>query len=285
MTGRKKGLFFACVTVMLMLVIGMSVYAAPKKGWTKTSKGYTYYRDGKALKGLQTIGQKTYYFDSKGIQRTSWRKIGKNYYCFHAGTKTKGYMMVNSSRNGIKLGEDGIAILSSDRASAKAKTMSSVSKWLDSIIEKQKVVNKPQKTQLKAVFDYLRKTLPYRFVSHFRTKDSNWDLWSVEYAMKYKRADCHPFACSFAYLANALGYNDITVFSWYTKKYGGQGHSWVRIGKTRIYDVSLSRFNKKSYKLFGMKESTYKKKYPYYKIKHTMKLSDLNSTVKKTSKK
>ncbi len=277
MNNKKKVLLLLLLTSIMMLVTGLNVQAKDK-GWVTQKSGYTYYyRNGQKLTGIQTIGSKVYYFDENGIQRTSWRSDGEHYYYFRVGKKSKGSMLVNGMRNGIQLGPDGAAILSSPRAQEKARLMSAVSAWLDSIIRARKAAKLSRREKLRAVFDHLRKHYPYRYVGHFRKTDPNWDIWSVDFMMAHHYADCHPFACSFAYLANALGYNNIVVFSWYTKKFGGQGHSWVKIGKDRIYDVSLARHDKKSYELFGMKEKTYSSKYYFYKKKHTMKLNYLKS--------
>lgn len=41
--------------------------------------GY-YNAKGKKAKGIVTVKGKKYYFDSKGVLRTGWRKINKKYY-------------------------------------------------------------------------------------------------------------------------------------------------------------------------------------------------------------
>jgi hypothetical protein len=171
------------------------------------------------------------------------------------------------------LGKDGKAILSSDRAKKKADLMARVSVYLDKIIAKQKAVLADKRIKLRVCYDYLRKNYPYRYVSHFMKKDRDFDLKSVEVILDCGYADCHPYAFTFAYLSNALGFSDITVYSWFSKKWQ-TGHSWVRIGN-RVYDVSLGRHNRKSYELFGMGWSRYCRKYSYYKIKAERHLDKL----------
>ena len=44
--------------------------------WKRKNGYYCCYKGSKKLTGLQKISGKTYYFDSKGRQKTGWRKIG-----------------------------------------------------------------------------------------------------------------------------------------------------------------------------------------------------------------
>ena len=244
-------LLLLCICVLLG---SMNAQAAKKKGWVRNSKKqWFYYRDGKALKGMQTIGKKTYYFSKKGVQRTSWRKIGKDYYYFKPAVGSKGYMLKNKKKNGIRLDADGKALLTSTRAQKKAAVMARASKFLDTIVTS----GHSKQEKLKTCFDYLRYNIPYRFTSHFRKKDPNWDIWSANALMDNGYADCHPYACTFAYLANAIGYDKVYIQT--AKK-----HSWVRIG-SRYYDVSISvRFFKNSYFLYGKKKKPFMK----YQEKH-----------------
>ena len=261
------------LTVFLLLACGMSARAENGKGWVKKKNQVYYYENRKPVTGLKRIGRHDYYFDSKGVQGTSWRKIGNDYYYFRCEEKAEGYLLKNTDRNGIKLGKDGKAILSSDRAKKKADLMARVSVYLDKIIAKQKAVLADKRIKLRVCYDYLRKNYPYRYVSHFMKKDRDFDLKSVEVILDCGYADCHPYAFTFAYLSNALGFSDITVYSWFSKKWQ-TGHSWVRIGN-RVYDVSLGRHNRKSYELFGMGWSRYCRKYSYYKIKAERHLDKL----------
>lgn len=254
MTGKKKWFFlFLC----LFLLTGSMTAQAAKKGWKENSKKqWFYYRDGKALKGFQKIGKKHYYFSKKGVQGTSWRKIGSDYYCFKAANGKKGYMLTNTVKNGIQLGSDGKAVLSSERAEKKVKLMARISKYLDKIVSP----GYSKKEKLKKCYDYLRYNIPYRFSGHFRKKDKNWDIWSANALLDNGYADCHPYACTFAYLANAIGYDKVRIQT--AKK-----HTWVRIDK-KYYDVSIAvRFFKNSYFLYAKdKESfmNYQEKHGYY---------------------
>ena len=262
----------ALLAVLLVLSFGMSTLAA-SNGWVKKKNYCYYYQNKKPVKGLQKINGRTYYFDSKGIQRTSWRKIGKSYYCFNAEEKSGGYLLTNTTKNGIQIGPDGKADVRQKRPNRKVQVMVKVSSLLDKIMTKSKKTLS-RKKKLKLCYDYLRKKYPYRLVSHFREKDPDFDLWSVEQLFKRHYADCVPYACTFAYLANALGYKDITILSWYIHKPRKTGHSWVQIGE-KYYDVSLGRHNKKSFHLFSISKKKYKKIYPRYKIKNRKNIENL----------
>ena len=194
-------------------------------------------------------GGKVYFFDSKGIQRTGWRKVGSNYNFFNINTKANGYRKQNCTVNGIKLDANGNAVLSTARQKRKAADMVKVAEWVDKIV----TPGKSKSQHLKQVFDYLRKSVRYKYVGSWKgNKDDNYDLWDLEYVLKNKRADCHPYAATFAYMANALGYSNTNIVSAIT-------HSFVQIDG-KYYDVSLARNNLKSYKLFGMKNYGYSKK-------------------------
>ena len=260
--GMKKKAFPVLLLMCLCLLLGASNAYAASRGWVRTKNCYYYYRNGKKVKGRVRIGNKTYYFDKNGVQRTSWRKIGKVYYCFNTGNADAGYMLTNTKKNGIALGKDGKAALTSKRARKKAKLMARISKLLDKIAKP--AVSK--KTKLKKAYDYLRKKYPYRFTSHFRKKDPNWDIWSANALMNNGYADCHPYASTYAYLANAIGMEKVHLMSAGT-------HSYVRIG-SRYYDVSLGRFRKNKYVYFNMSKKKVKKKLK--KFGHTKVIADLD---------
>lgn len=250
----RKILLLACFAIMLLPI---SVSAAVKNGikvnqWT--GKGGNYYyldENGKYKKGVHKIKNKLYFFDSNGVQRTGWRKKGSAYYYFNIGKKADGYRVSKCTVNGIKIAADGKAQLTNERARRKVAVMVQINEWVDKITSPWKTRDQ----KLKQCFNYLRKNIPYRYVSGFRGKtDTNWDLWGAEYVLKNRKSDCHPFASTFAYMANALGYKDIKVCSlvW---------HSFTYVDG-KYYDVSLARHNKTSYYYFGMK-SYYKNQIRY----------------------
>ena len=231
-----------CLLLLLtacLLVFSTSAYARSKEGWVKEKEQWRYYTNGKKSKGLTRIGQKYYYFTKKGNQGTSWRKIDGAFYFFKTGRRSNAYMLKNTKKNGIKLGRDGKAILSSKRAKKKVKMMAAMSEYLDPLIKS----SWSKKKKLTAVYDYMRRYVPYKFTTHFREKDKNWDIWCANKLLKNGYADCHPFACAFSYLANAIGYRNVIIES-------AKTHSWTRIGD-EYYDVCIGRHNLRNYALFA----------------------------------
>lgn len=104
-----------CACLLFSLVHPAVAHAATYKGdqvaWQiKDGKAYAK-ADGKKLKGLQTIDDKTYYFDKKGVQRTGWRKIKGSYYYFNIASKAEGHMVTSKVVCGVNLGENGAAKL------------------------------------------------------------------------------------------------------------------------------------------------------------------------------
>ena len=228
---------------------------ASEARWKKTSSGYQYLRANgkpyKASKGkilLFTVKGKTYAVDDTGIQLHGWRECGGKYHYFSFGSGKKGYMLTDTKVDGIPLDADGRAKPSTARTKKQVVLMASYSRWADEITASKAGASKEEK--LRIVFDYLRK-LPYRYVSGYKKNDSDWDIWGAEYVYTHRSYDCHPIAAAFAYMAHAIGYQDIQVI---TLKYW---HSFTRIDGL-YYDTSLARHDlnqkgDKYYRKFAMK--------------------------------
>ena len=233
----RRVIFLLCMCLLLAPTVTQA--AAKKTGWKKVKREWVYYQNGKKAKGLTRIGSKDYYFNEKGHQGTSWRKIQNDYYFFKTGRKTKGYMLKDTKVNGIRLDAQGKAILSSKRAARKAKLMAKISEYLDQHTKSSDT----KKKKLRDIYDYMRRNIKFKFTTHFREKDRNWDIWCANKLLKNNYADCHPFACAFSYLANAIGYKDVMIES-------AKSHSWTRIGD-KYYDVCIGRHNLRNYALFA----------------------------------
>ena len=270
----RKAVRILMLVCLLVVCMGAGASAKTvKNGWIKKSNRFYYYENGKKIKGLYTIDGQTYFFGKKGRQQTSWRKVGESYYYFNtAGYMTKGYMLKNTTKNGIKLKKNGKAVLSTPRAKKKVEMMVRVSELLDKVTREAY----SQKKKLKLCYDFLRKKIPYRTASTIRLDDPDRDIYYVNLLLDNGYADCHPYASTFAYLANAIGYEKIKIISADNGK-GAHPHSYVRIGK-KYYDPSLGRFEPKKYKFFGLKSSKmkkYMKKYYHTKIRAKVLLSNL----------
>lgn len=242
---------------------GKKKAAIQKNGWVKKKNRFYYYHNGKPLKGWQRLSGHTYYFGGNGVQRTSWRKIDNSFYCFGPDGGQNGYLLVNTQKNGITIGSNGKAQNLSGRAARKVKAMARISVCMDKIVGNGLAREK----RLRRCYDYLRREVPYRSLTHYRKKDSNRDLWYVEAFLYYKYADCHMYASAFAYLANAIGYDNVVLIH-------ALQHSWVRINGY-YYDVSIGRLSPYSYRLFRMRSYNDMIDKYHYKVKTRRNLSKL----------
>ena len=256
-----KQLRKAVVLLLLLSFIAPHppVSAAPvKAGWKKKAGGFVFYNEkGKLVKAtakekykIIDHGKSRYAVNAKGFQVHGWRKIGKKYYYFRFGNGDGGRMVRGKTVQAVPIGKDGAAKLSSTRVKRKLALMAKFSEWADGITKKIPLASR--KVKLKKIYDYLRR-LPYRSVGSLRKSDPNWDIWGAEYVYKYRRFDCHTVAATFAYLANAIGCSNVTIYMAQTGRYQ---HGFTSVGNL-YYDTSLGRNNKKSYKLFGMKRYWY----------------------------
>ena len=211
-----------------------------KNGWVKKNGTCYYYQNGKKLTGLKKIGTKYFYFDKKGIQKTGWRKIKKDYYFFQIKKGKQGYMVCSRKVNGIQLKKSGKASVKTARNLRKAKLLVHYQEWADKLTKRSMT----KKEKLLTVFNYLRKNLLYVGSIHLDIYAEDFVIEGAEYIYDTGTCfECHTIACATAYLANAIGYEDIQICA-------HSGHGWVEI-EGLIYDTSLSRHNKSSYPYFA----------------------------------
>ena len=222
MSGKKKRkaslrcLFLLSLVGVLLLGAGIVRAAAHKPGFGKEKGSYYYWNEnGKRLKGLQKIGENTFWFDKKGVQRTGWRKIGGSYYFFRIENGAEGYIITNAVINDVKLGKDGRAKLTG-HTRRKLKMMTRCAQIADKLVK----ADQSKRTKLKAVFRYVM-NLTRSNTGNFRT-GSEWDLYYAEYILDRKRGDCFCQGALMAYMANAVGYS-------HAKAVSSGGHGWAKI--------------------------------------------------------
>ena len=113
MKGKKTVIFFL-LAICICLFPARNAEAAVKykNCFVKAQNGnLSYYNaKGKKAKGIVTVKGKKYYFDSKGVLRTGWRKINKKYYFFRQYNTRAGYMVTSSKVNGIRIRKNGSAV-------------------------------------------------------------------------------------------------------------------------------------------------------------------------------
>ena len=113
---------------------------------------------------IETVKGKKYYFDSKGVLRTGWRKINKKYYFFRQYNTRAGYMVTSSKVNGIRIRKNGSAVYNKTQL-AKLNLMVKASQTVDRGTNNR--MTREQK--LKACFRYI--------VSCNYGDGSDWTKW------------------------------------------------------------------------------------------------------------
>ena len=193
-----------------------------KKGWkTFQSKKSYFGPNGARVTGLQKIGKKRYYFNKKGIMQTGTKKVKSTTYYLNE----KGVLLAKKTgskyyhANGRKM----------DRLQAQDFETLQTAKSIAARI------TTPQMTQaqkLKKCFDWVisKPYITYRGFSNFKG-------WPAVYANDHfirKGGNCHSDAAAFAYLAKALGYQNVYVCVDSDGR-GGLGHGWAEINGL-VYD-------------------------------------------------
>ncbi len=239
MKRKTKLTVLSLLVLCLGIFLSCNVQAAVKKNcFAANAKGdVSYYNgSGKKVKGLVTVKGKKYYFTSKGIQRTGWRRVNKKYYFFRQGTGAGGYMLTSTKVNGIRLKKDGTASYNKTQL-RKLKVMVHASGVVDSITN-----NKMTKYQkLRACYN---KALSFRYgdTGTFYYS-STWDIDYAERMFFRGRGNCYAFGAAFAYMANAVGYKAYTVSS--------GGHGWAEV-KGKVYDPNWGKSTGKADWYFAM---------------------------------
>lgn len=193
---------------MLLLVLTLAVFmpvsanAAPKTNQWVNKGGYRYYynQKGKKVKNkVKQIGKFRYSFDKKGRMQTGWQIFGSKKAYF---SKKSGRMQVNKKVNGVKIGKSGYV----KRSKTELKEQKALEK-AKQILAKITTSKMSKSQKLYAAFQYMtsRANFSYRTWRGF----SVYDGWEYDYALEMyeKRAgNCYNFACGFAMLAKAIGY-------------------------------------------------------------------------------
>lgn len=240
-----------CVLALPINATSINVQAASvsvkmtKEGqWTIKNEKVFYIVSGTKQKGLCEIDGKVYYFDSKGVQRTGWQKIGNKYFYFRIANGGDGYMVKSKKVNGIKLQKDGTAkVTSNNKKKLKALFMATET------VEK---ITKPTMTKaekLEKCYNYCVKNIRYRGARKFQG-GKNWDAKYTINTINDGHGNCYAYGATFAYLANAIGYKKAYAIS-------SGGHGWAEVNN-KVYDISWELVDKEhdyfgvSYNLSGV---------------------------------
>jgi hypothetical protein len=245
-----------CGTVKITAEVGdktltckVMVYASKKyvKKWVEKDGRYYYYNKyGEKVTGIVTINKKSYYFDKNGRQRTGWMKKGGSYYFFKTSNKAKGYMVKSAKVNGIRLGSDGAAKLTSS-TKEKARLLTAANAF--AFNNTKSTMSKEEK--LKVLFTGLAKNklISYKNIGSFQKNNSKWDETYAAYFFDRGYGDCYVAGCAMAYLATAIGCDTV-----YAESSGG--HGWAKIDG-KYYDPNWAWWGTKGniYKAYAVPKS------------------------------
>ena len=193
--------------------------------WEKKD-GYLYYIvKNKKLKGLKTINDRTYYFDSSGIQRTGWRLLNGKYCYFQIKNGKNGYMVQKTKVNGVSINKKG-----------EASVTDSVRNKLSLMVQYQELADRlvrpgwSKEKRLVTVFKFARDK-SYRSIGS-PPAVGRWDEEFAEAFLHQDWADCVIASCGFGYLANAVGAANVSL------RLYGHGHCEI---EKRIYDPGFAK--------------------------------------------
>jgi hypothetical protein len=215
-----------CICLGGLMPAEVSAAAKHKNEWVESNGCYYYYNEkGKKLKGLQTIGDNTYYFDKKGRQRTGWVQVDDDYYFFNLKNKTNGYMLTQTTVNSIKIRKNGNAKVTAKNAE-KLRLLAAANELI--FDNTRSTMKKSEK--LKVMYTAMAEgnLITYKNLGSFKKDESNWQEIYAAYMFDNGYGDCYAYACGFAYIAAALGYEEVYVQS-------SGGHGWCVI-KGKYYD-------------------------------------------------
>ena len=257
----RTGQHLGVVALMLLLVAAAALAVtagaerahaadggeAPTVEWVEKAGNIYCKVDGALLKdGVRTVNGKKYLFDKKGVQLTSWHKVGKSYYYFTPKTKAKGSMVTGKVVNGIRLDAQGRAVLN-DEASAELKVLTRATAF----VEKYTKATWSQKKKLRASFDVLVKKYPERAYRGWTSRKGWHRLFAMDVLGKDKAKEnggsCYSFGAAFAYIANAIGCKSCKAVS-------SGGHGWAEVDG-KVYDPEWSKNSKLDLFAFSLDNS------------------------------
>lgn len=213
-----------------------------KKGWvTYKNGGKKYYKNGKYLTGRHRIHGKYYYFSPKNgyMKKSIWVTIkNKRFYFGWKGagctglTKIKGKWYLFSQYGALKTSNTMVNKITyyinksgqveayrkgSQYYTPSGKKMDSASaanfetlQYAIKVVDQITTPNMSQSQKLLTCFNWV--IGHYYSTPRIYLRQENWQtLYANDYLKGGKYGDCFSDACSFAFLAKALGYQDVKI--------------------------------------------------------------------------
>lgn len=179
----KKILGFSLAAALALSstpVYGAVTYAHERVVKEDDGKYYGYDKKGKKLKGWHVVGNKLYYFN------------GKN-----------NAAITNKTVRSVRLLKNGVAASTLDAVLCMKVTK---------ILQNQGVANATKGRKLRVLWNYLTSRRHFGYYSKYPNLSSA--SWAKDYAnwmLDHRRGNCYGFACTFAAMAYAIGYNPTLV--------------------------------------------------------------------------
>lgn len=177
---------------------------------------------------LITIGKYQYCPDKNGKCQTGWLLVGNKLYYASA----KGRIQTSKTVDGIKLTKSGAASTSSVSAKLKIKALQVAAKITKSSMTKEQ--------KLRACWNYMvSRQFSYANMSP-NLKEKDWQKKFAYRMLETRKGSCSSFACAFAALASAVGYDPVVIYGRVpgSRDQAADGytrHCWVKING-KYYD-------------------------------------------------
>lgn len=213
------------------------------KGWQTVDGKKFYYKNGKALTGKQKIGKNYYFFSKKGVMKTGTVKDGTNTYYLNDKGRMEAYQVKKTlyKPTGKKM-ED-----------YEAKEYRTLLRARDKVADITKKSDS-KATKLLKCFKWVQKGYYHQY-----RKFRNYEGWAADFANDHflkkwkgnRSGCCVSDGAAFAYLALAIGYDNVYVGI--DKVSGVGGHGCAKIGN-KFYDPLFAE-SKSFSKYYGGKNA------------------------------
>lgn len=229
---------------LIDLADGKVGYASPSGdittiGVRKNGKVILQNEAGEALTGWQKIGKFWFYGDEGGVAHTGWLELdGKTYWLNDSGVKTTNARVINGER--YYFDESGV------RGSNCTQAYRTTLQKARNELARCTTSNMSKDQKLRAAYNHVRNdsksTLPR--IPHM--KALGWETTYANDIFDKASGNCFSYAAAFAFMAKALGYNNIYVL------HNGT-HGWVEIDSL-FYDPHADMATKTN--LYGYSNGT-----------------------------
>ncbi|MBQ9004059.1 MAG: hypothetical protein IJ087_19625 [Eggerthellaceae bacterium] len=214
---------------------------ASANGWRDTGAGRAYFKNGSKVVGLQKIEGSYYYFNAKGVMRTSDIAVSGATFFIEPSGKVFG------AKYGGTYFYGNLKPMTGDDAYDFDTYI-----WARAIVDSISSKSDSSSVKLWKAFAWV-KDKSYAIHQNFSPYQTNWPAVYARYHFNNQGGDCHSDGAAFAYLAAAIGYPaDVCIDSWGTGY--APSHCWAMIGNA-VYDPLF--YESKGTMYYGATSGTY----------------------------